>query len=82
MVRELGAIIRNQIPAGRKSVLEAYGDILYRAWREGSGLCLLELEEFIQVSLFIFSPERKWASFASHRGGDTTHAQPLRAGST
>ena len=49
MVRELGAIVRNQIPAGRKSVLDAYGDVLYRAWREGSGLCLLELEDFVQV---------------------------------
>jgi len=49
MVRELGAIVRNQIPAGRKSVLEAYGDVLYRAWREGSGLCLLEVEDFLQV---------------------------------
>ena len=51
MVRELAAIIRNQIPAGRKSVLDSYGDVLYRGWRDGSGLCLLELEDFIQVSL-------------------------------
>ncbi|BDA48499.1 Condensin-2 complex subunit G2 [Coccomyxa sp. Obi] len=48
MVRELGAIIRNQIPSGRKSVLEAYGEILYRAWRESTAACLLEVENQVQ----------------------------------
>ncbi|CAL8463631.1 g3165 [Coccomyxa elongata] len=48
MVRELGAIIRNQVPSGRKSVLEAYGEILYRAWRESTAACLLEVENQIQ----------------------------------
>lgn len=33
LVRELTAIVRNQIPAGRKAVLEAYGDVLFRAWK-------------------------------------------------
>ena len=50
MVRELGAIIRNQIPSGRKSVLEAYGEILYRAWRESTAACLLEVENQVQVT--------------------------------
>ena len=49
MARELGAIVRNQIPAGRKSVLDAYGDILYRAWRDATGACLLEVEDLVQV---------------------------------
>ena len=49
MSRELGAIVRNQIPAGRKSVLDAYGDILYRAWRDATGACLLEVEDLAQV---------------------------------
>eukprot|EP00232_Nephroselmis_pyriformis_P015184 CAMPEP_0182884986 /NCGR_PEP_ID=MMETSP0034_2-20130328/19337_1 /TAXON_ID=156128 /ORGANISM="Nephroselmis pyriformis, Strain CCMP717" /LENGTH=877 /DNA_ID=CAMNT_0025018231 /DNA_START=21 /DNA_END=2651 /DNA_ORIENTATION=+ len=44
MARELVAIIKNQIPAGRKSVLDAYGDILYRAWRTASGPTVYELE--------------------------------------
>eukprot|EP00887_Chlorella_sp_A99_P007770 scaffold20.g7770.t1 len=42
-VRELAAILRNQIPAGRKSVLDAYGDILFRAWTLCTGACALEL---------------------------------------
>jgi condensin-2 complex subunit G2 len=50
MVRELGAIIRNQIPSGRKSVLDAYGDILFRAWRECTGACLYEVENVVQAS--------------------------------
>ncbi len=50
MVRELGAIIRNQVPSGRKSVLEAYGEILYRAWRESTAACLLEVENQVQVT--------------------------------
>lgn len=53
MVRELGAIIRNQIPSGRKSVLEAYGEILYRAWRESTAACLLEVENQVQVTRFL-----------------------------
>lgn len=31
--KELLAMIRSQIPFGRKSMLEAYGDILFRAWK-------------------------------------------------
>lgn len=49
LTRELGAIMRNQIPAGRKSVLTAYGDILYRAWQTATGACKQEVEEFVQV---------------------------------
>lgn len=50
MVKEMGAIIRNQIPSGRKSVLDAYGDILFRAWRDCTGACLYELENLVQAS--------------------------------
>ncbi|KAK3244146.1 hypothetical protein CYMTET_46231 [Cymbomonas tetramitiformis] len=42
--RELQAIVRNQIPSGRRSILEAYGEILFRAWRNATGPCLAELE--------------------------------------
>ena len=51
MVRELGAIIRNQIPSGRRSMLEAYGEILLRAWRECTAASLLAIEDLIQVLL-------------------------------
>ncbi|KAK9826218.1 hypothetical protein WJX74_000685 [Apatococcus lobatus] len=43
-VRELTAIVRNQIPSGRKSILRAYGEIMYRAWRQCVGPCLYEVE--------------------------------------
>ena len=49
MVRELGAIIRNQIPSGRASLLDAYGEILLRAWRDCTGASLLAVEDLIQV---------------------------------
>lgn len=42
--RELQAIVRNQIPNGRRSILEAYGEILFRVWRNATGPCLAELE--------------------------------------
>ena len=43
-VRELTAIIRNQIPAGRKSILDAYGEIAFQAWRNTFGGCRFEVE--------------------------------------
>ncbi len=49
MVREMGAIIRNQIPSGRRSLLDAYGEILLRAWRECTAASLLAVEDLIQV---------------------------------
>ena len=48
LVEELMAIIRNQVPAGRKSVLEAFGDILFRAWRDLDGACLDQWEACVQ----------------------------------
>jgi hypothetical protein len=44
-VRELTAIVKNQVPAGRRSVLDAYGEIIYRAWSSATGSCLLEIKE-------------------------------------
>lgn len=46
--RNLAAIVKNQIPSGRKSVLDAYGDIVFRAWMTSEGSCQQELENFIQ----------------------------------
>lgn len=48
-MRELGAIVRNQAPSGRASVLEAYGEVLLRGWRAAAGACLFEVEALIQV---------------------------------
>eukprot|EP00899_Mesostigma_viride_P008179 jgi/Mesvir1/17362/Mv08672-RA.1 len=45
VVRELSTIIANQIPAGRKSVLDAYSEVLLRAWKNIVGPCLVELEQ-------------------------------------
>jgi len=39
-----------QIPAGRRSVLDAYGEIILRGWREALGACQPEIENsLIQV---------------------------------
>ena len=56
MVRELGAIIRNQIPSGRRSMLDAYGEILLRAWRDCTGASLLATEDLIQVPQLLPQP--------------------------
>jgi condensin-2 complex subunit G2 len=42
--RDLMAIVRNQIPVARKSILAHYGDVLFRAWRCAGGECLHEIE--------------------------------------
>ncbi|KAL3138948.1 hypothetical protein ABBQ32_005760 [Trebouxia sp. C0010 RCD-2024] len=52
MVYELTAVILNQIVSGRKSVLEAYGEIVFKAWRGATGACLERIEtHLIQNSL-------------------------------
>ncbi|XP_022132871.1 uncharacterized protein LOC111005612 isoform X2 [Momordica charantia] len=49
--KETLAIIRSQIPFGRKSMLEAYGDILFRAWRNSEGDTRDEIENGFLQSL-------------------------------
>ena len=44
MVYELTAVILNQIVSGRKSVLQAYGEIVFKAWRAATGACLERIE--------------------------------------
>ena len=44
MVYELTAVILNQIVSGRKSVLDAYGEIIFKAWRASTGACLERVE--------------------------------------
>lgn len=40
MVFELTAVILNQVVSGRKSVLDAYGEVVFKAWRAATGACL------------------------------------------
>ncbi|GIL49988.1 hypothetical protein Vafri_6095 [Volvox africanus] len=49
MTRELCAIVRNQIPSGQRFALEAYGEILFRAWRDTVGPCAAEVESELQA---------------------------------
>lgn len=44
MVYELTAVMLNQIVSGRKSVLDAYGEIVFKAWRGATGACLERVE--------------------------------------
>ncbi|EPS65713.1 hypothetical protein M569_09063, partial [Genlisea aurea] len=44
IAKEVCAMIKSQIPFGRKSVLEAYGEIVFRAWREVEGGTKYEIE--------------------------------------
>jgi len=60
-VGELTAIVKNQVPAGRRSVLDAYGEIIYRAWSSATGSCLLEIKEgciqdLMEASILASSP--------------------------
>ncbi|WCJ31403.1 ARM repeat superfamily protein [Euphorbia peplus] len=49
LLKEALAMIRSQIPFGRKSILEAYGEILFRAWKGFEGDFKDEIENgFLQ----------------------------------
>jgi len=41
-------LFSSQVPSGRQSVLQAYSDVLFRAWRDAAGPCLLQVEEVVQ----------------------------------
>ena len=47
MVVELTAVLLNQLLSGRKSVLDAYGEIVYKAWRDATGACLERIENHL-----------------------------------
>ncbi|KAK2372532.1 ARM repeat superfamily protein [Trifolium repens] len=64
--KELLAMIRSQIKLGRKSILEAFGDILFRAWKASpedsrSGIENGFLQDLIEGSIHASS-----GAFASH----------------
>ncbi|KAH6803385.1 hypothetical protein C2S51_031632 [Perilla frutescens var. frutescens] len=49
LTKELCAMIKSQIPFGRKSMLEAYGEIVFRGWKAVEGECKNEIENgFLQ----------------------------------
>eukprot|EP00261_Vitis_vinifera_P021464 XP_010652710.1 PREDICTED: uncharacterized protein LOC100264215 isoform X2 [Vitis vinifera] len=49
LVKEALAMIRSQIPFGRKSMLETYGDIVFQAWKHVEGESRNEIENgFLQ----------------------------------
>ncbi|KAI3451928.1 hypothetical protein Pfo_008593 [Paulownia fortunei] len=49
LTKEVCAMIKSQIPFGRKSMLEAYGEIVFRAWKAVEGECKYEIENgFLQ----------------------------------
>ncbi|XP_027077616.1 uncharacterized protein [Coffea arabica] len=49
LVTEALAMIKSQIPFGRKSMLEAYGEIVFRAWKSVEGESKDEIEnDFLQ----------------------------------
>ncbi|KAJ7952761.1 putative Condensin-2 complex subunit G2 [Quillaja saponaria] len=61
LVKDMVAMIRSQIPYGRKSVLEAYGDVLFRAWKaaEEDWKCEIEngfLQDLIEGAIHASSP--------------------------
>lgn len=51
LTKELCAMIKSQIPFGRKSMLEAYGEIVFRAWKAVEGECKNEIENGFLQSL-------------------------------
>ncbi|XP_057784459.1 uncharacterized protein LOC131001853 [Salvia miltiorrhiza] len=49
LTKELCAMIKTQIPFGRKSILEAYGEIVFRGWKTVESECKDEIENgFVQ----------------------------------
>lgn len=49
LVKEVLAMVKSQIPFGRKSMLEAYADIIFRAWRSAESESREVMEdEFLQ----------------------------------
>lgn len=49
LTKEALELLKSQIPFGRKSVLEAFADILFRAWKESEGSLREEIEDgFLQ----------------------------------
>ncbi|XP_057528998.1 uncharacterized protein LOC130807699 [Amaranthus tricolor] len=61
LLKEVLEIIKSQIPFGRKSMLEAYGEILFRGWKSVNGDLRKEIEDGFLQGLI------EGATFASSR---------------
>ncbi|KAL0041759.1 hypothetical protein WJX79_003625 [Trebouxia sp. C0005] len=84
MVYELTAVILNQIVSGRKSVLDAYGEIIFKAWRAATGACLERIEtHLIQNSLIRSALRASSPALAAslRRVLEGLHSQRLTPGS-
>ncbi|XP_047959016.1 uncharacterized protein LOC125204401 isoform X2 [Salvia hispanica] len=62
LIKELCAMIKSQIPFGRKSMLEAYGEILFRGWKTVESERKEEIEngflqELVEGAIYASSPE-------------------------
>ncbi|KAL4181568.1 hypothetical protein AMTRI_Chr12g237970 [Amborella trichopoda] len=51
LLKEILAMIRSQIPFGRKSMLEGYGEIVFRAWKVAESLTREEIDNGFLQSL-------------------------------
>ncbi|KAD4888240.1 hypothetical protein E3N88_20313 [Mikania micrantha] len=65
LVKESLAMIRSQIPFGRKSMLEAYADIVFRAWKAAEGESRDEIENEFLLQLVDGSIHASSGSFAA-----------------
>ncbi|KDP32070.1 hypothetical protein JCGZ_12531 [Jatropha curcas] len=81
LLKEALAMIRSQIPFGRRSILEAYGEILFRAWKGVEGelkdeiengflQCLIEGAIHANSGAFAASIRRVLGGFVSQRVTD------------
>ncbi|KAL7231670.1 hypothetical protein ACSBR2_009829 [Camellia fascicularis] len=65
LLKEALAMIRSQIPFGRKSMLEAYADIVFRAWKVVEGPLRNEIENGFLQGLIEGAIYASSASFAA-----------------
>ncbi|KAL9241615.1 hypothetical protein vseg_015706 [Gypsophila vaccaria] len=65
LLKEVLAMIKSQIPFGRKSMLEAYGDILFRGWKGVEGPLRTEIEDGFLQGLVEAAVLAASASFAA-----------------
>lgn len=65
LVKEVLAMIKSQIPFGKKSILEAYADILFRAWKVAEGSRRFEIENGFLQGLIESAIHANSVSFAA-----------------
>ncbi|KAL2906470.1 Condensin-2 complex subunit G2 [Bienertia sinuspersici] len=65
LLKEVLAMIKSQIPFGRKSMLEAYGEILFKGWKSLDGDLRKEIEDGFLQSLMEGATFAGSSSFAA-----------------